>query len=177
MSSNFYLTPNFLQMTLVHYTMGDHTGLELSPKKVEYLKYIYEKGRTVKTNEIASHFSVDPSTVTKSILELAESGYLSHAPYRGVSLTDSGTMYAKFLIKRHRILSLILVRNGLSENRACAEVTRFESFVSREAIDQMCCAMGHPQVGVCGTITHDDGCLRACMTHTGNHSESSGCDV
>jgi len=161
-------------MILVHYTMGDQTGLELSPKKVMYLKYIYEKGRTVRTNEIASHFSVDPSTVTKLILELAESGYLSHAPYRGVSLTDSGTMYARFLIKRHRILSLILARNGLSEKRACEEVTRFESFVSREAIDQMCCAMGHPQFGVCGAITHDEGCLKVCMRPSGNLDESSG---
>lgn len=156
--------------------MEDQAGLELSPRKVEYLKYVYEKGRTVKTNELASHFSVDPSTVTKSILELAESGYLSHAPYRGVTLTDSGTMYAKFLVKRHRILSLILVRNGLSENRACEEVNRFESFVSRNAIDMMCCAMGHPQFGVCGTITHDDGCLQVSMTHLKNQVESSGVD-
>ena len=136
-------------------------GLELSPRKVDYLKFIFEQGTTVKTNDIASHFEVDPSTITKTISELADTGYLSHIPYRGVILTDTGKRYAKFLVKRHRILSLILVRNGLSEEQACSEVTRFESFVSQESIDLMCSAMGHPQQGVCGKITHDDGCRHA----------------
>jgi DtxR family transcriptional regulator, Mn-dependent transcriptional regulator len=139
-------------------------GLELSPRKVEYLKFIFEQGNTVKTNDIASHFEVDPSTITKTITELADSGYLSHVPYRGVVLTNSGRLYVKFLIKRHRILSLILVRNGLTEEQACSEVSRFESFVSRKAIDIMCHAMGHPQQGVCGKITHDDGCRHMVST-------------
>jgi DtxR family transcriptional regulator, Mn-dependent transcriptional regulator len=133
-------------------------GLELSPRKVDYLKFIFEHGEIVKTNNIASQFNVDPSTITKTIAELAGAGYLSHVPYRGVILTDAGSLYAKFLIKRHRILSLILVRNGLPNEQACNEVSRFESFVSKDAIDRMCSAMGHPQQGICGKITHDEGC-------------------
>ena len=133
-------------------------GLELSPRKVAYLKFIFERGGTVKTNDLASHFTVDPSTISKTIAELADAGYLSHVLYRGVVLTETGRQLAKFLVKRHRILSLVLVRNGLPEDQACTEVTRFESFVSREAIDTMCRAMGHPQMGICGKITHDDRC-------------------
>ncbi len=120
-------------------------GLELSPRKVEYLKFIFERGGTVKTNDIAS-------------TEIAEAGYLSHIPYRGVVLTDAGTRLVTFLIKRHRILSLIFVRSGLTNEQACQEVSRFESFVTRSAIDTMCHAMGHPQQGTCGKITHDEGC-------------------
>jgi len=133
-------------------------GLELSPRKVEYLKFIFERGGTVKTNDIASRFSVDPSTITKTITEIAEAGYLSHIPYRGVVLTDAGNRLVTFLIKRHRILSLIFVRSGLTNEHACQEVSRFESFVTRSAIDTMCHAMGHPQQGTCGKITHDEGC-------------------
>ncbi len=134
-------------------------GLELTPRKVEYLKYLSERGGTARTTEIAAHFSVDPSTITKTISELADAGYLVHTPYRGATLTEEGARYAGFLIKRHRILSLIFVRNGLSEEKACREVSRFESFISRDAIDTMCRAMGHPLQGICGEITHDDGCL------------------
>jgi len=133
-------------------------GLELSPRKVEYLKFIFEHAGTVKTNDIAAKFNVDPSTITKTITEMAEAGYLSHIPYRGVVLTEAGTRLVTFLIKRHRILSLIFVRSGLSDEQACREVSRFESFVSRSAIDTMCRAMGHPQQGICGKITHDEGC-------------------
>ncbi len=134
-------------------------GLELTPRKVGYLRYLSERGGSARTTEIAAHFGVDPSTITKTISELADTGYLQHTPYYGVRLTDEGKRYTAFLVKRHRILSLILVRNGLSGEEACREVSRFESFISRNAIDTMCRAMGHPQMGACGEITHDDGCM------------------
>jgi DtxR family transcriptional regulator, Mn-dependent transcriptional regulator len=139
--------------------MENSDGLELSPKKVEYLKYIFERGGTVKTSDIASRFSVDPSTITKTIGELADAGFLSHKPYHGVCLSVSGKEHGEFLVKRHRILSLALARYGLSDEQACREVSRFESLVSREAIDTMCRAMGHPSQGICGEITHDAGCM------------------
>lgn len=140
-------------------------GLELTPRKVGYLRYLSERGGGARTTEIALHFGVDPSTITKTIAELTETGYLQHTPYRGVCLTDEGKRYAGFLVKRHRILSLILVRNGLSDEEACQEVSRCESFISRNAIDTMCRAMGHPQMGVCGEITHDDGCMTDKTVH------------
>ena len=139
--------------------MEKQEGLELSPRKVEYLKYIFETGGKVKTNRIASRFRVDPSTVTKTIDELAGSGLLVHEPYHGVTFSEEGRRYAEFLVKRHRILALALTHFGLSHEQACHEVSRFESFVSKDAIDQMCKAMGHPNKGICGDITHDDGCL------------------
>jgi len=154
--------------------MENNEGLELPPRKVEYLKYLSEHGGTSRTSQIASHFGVDPSTITKTISELADAGYLIHTPYHGVCLTDTGKIYAGFLVKRHRILSLILVRNGLSNAQACREVSRFESFVSKDAIDRMCSAMGHPQQGICGKITHDEGCRHpeSIMGHGNSHLPS-----
>ena len=134
-------------------------GLGLSPRKVTYLKYIFERGSPVKTNDIASRFGVDPSTITKTLSELSDTGLLTLAPYHGVSLSSAGRLYAEFLVKRHRILALALTHYGLSDEEACAEVSRFESLVSKDAIDRMCQAMGHPSRGVCGEITHDIGCL------------------
>lgn len=133
-------------------------GLELSKRKVEYLKYLVERGEAVKTNDLASHFKVDPSTITKTISELAGSGYLNHIPYRGVCLSERGKQYTDFLVKRHRILALLLTHYGLSREQACREVSRFESLVSKDAIERMCHAMGHPRQGVCGEITHDSHC-------------------
>lgn len=134
-------------------------GLGLSPRKVTYLKYIFEQGGPVRTSDLASRFEVDPSTITKTLTELAEAGLLVLAPYHGVSLSKAGRAYAEFLIKRHRILALALTHYGLSNEEACTEVSRFESLVSKEAVDCICKAMGHPRQGVCGEITHDTGCL------------------
>ncbi|MBN2109765.1 MAG: metal-dependent transcriptional regulator [Methanosarcinaceae archaeon] len=134
--------------------MQEITGLELSPKKVEYLKFLYKKGGMVRTTDISSQLKVDPSTSTKTIGELAHAGYVEHIPYRGVRLTEEGHAYAEFLVNRHNILSLMLSHYGLSAEGACQEVSRFESFVSRSAIETICGSMGHPTVGVCGEIRH-----------------------
>lgn len=130
------------------------TGLELSPKKVEYLKFLFKKGGVVRTTDIASSLNVDPSTTTKAITDLASMDLVDHVPYRGVSLTESGRSYAEFLINRHNILTLMLSHYGLSPSEACEEVSRFESLISRHAIDSICSSMGHPAVGVCGKIIH-----------------------
>ena len=127
----------------------------LPARKVEYLKFIFETGGTVRTSDIASAFSLDPSTITKTLADLTAGGYLLHTPYRGVALTESGRRCAAFFIRRHRVLSLMLVRNGLSPHEACDEVRRFESRVSKKTVDRICQFMGHPLQGVCGEITHD----------------------
>jgi DtxR family transcriptional regulator, Mn-dependent transcriptional regulator len=134
-------------------------GLELPPRKVAYLKYIYDRGGPARTNDLAAEFGVDPSTITKTLAELTAAGFLLHEPYHGVSLSDTGRHYAEFLVKRHRILVLSLTHYGLSDEQACKEVSRFESLVSKDAIDRMCHAMGHPRRSGCGEITHDSGCL------------------
>jgi Mn-dependent DtxR family transcriptional regulator len=134
-------------------------GLELSPRKVTYLKYIFSRDGPVRTNDLAAEFGVDPSTITKTLAELAGGGFLLHEPYHGASLSQKGRQYAEFLVKRHCILVLALTHHGLSDEQACTEVSRFESHVSKEAIDRMCHSMGHPHRSGCGEITHDTGCL------------------
>jgi len=136
--------------------IGD--GLELSPRKVAYLKYISDNGGRVRTTDLATQFKVDPSTITKTIAEISSTGLITHEPYRGICLTDEGKRYAGYLVKRHRILSLMLTHYGFSHDQACTEASRFESLVSKEAVDRICAAMGHPGQGICGKITHDDGC-------------------
>jgi len=139
--------------------MEPESGLALSPRKVEYLKYIFGRGNTVRTNEIAYSFAVDPSTITKTITELAVAGYITHIPYDGVCLSYAGKHHAELLVKRHRIFGLILVWSGLSHEQACREVTRFESLVTTETIDTLYRAMDHSSQGICGEITHNDGCM------------------
>ncbi len=134
--------------------MDDITGLELSPRKIKYLKFLLEKDSTVRTTDISRHLGVDPSTSTKTINELSTSGYVNHVPYKGVTLTEKGRTYAHFLIRRHRILSLMFNHYGLTPEQACQEVARFEGFVSKETIDRICSSMGHPTMGICGKIEH-----------------------
>ena len=138
--------------------MKDIDGLETSPKKNEYLKYILSRDGTVKTTDISSEFHVDPSTITKTINELASAGLVQHTPYRGIALTKRGKSYAEFLVRRHRILGLVLSHYGLSGEEACKTASKFEGYVPKEVIDKMCASLGHPTMGVCGKIHHDTCC-------------------
>jgi len=139
--------------------MESDNGPGLSPKKTEYIKFLDGRMMPVKTNDIAREFGVDPSTITKTVVELAGEGFVEYLPYHGVVLSAKGKAAAEFLVKRHRILALAFTHFGLSHEQACREVSRFESLVSKGAIDTMCRAMGHPHQGICGDITHDNGCL------------------
>ncbi len=134
--------------------MGD----ELSPRKAEYLKYIYTQDGVVKTTDIAAHFSVAPSTVTKALLDIARAGYIEHSPYHGVRLTAHGTDYARFLFRRHRIVALVLSRHGLKPAEACMEAKKIEQCISRDITNRICTSLGHPVMSVCGEIEHDRGC-------------------
>ena len=146
--------------------LDEITGLELSPRKVSYLKFLLTKEDTVRTTDISKEFDVDPSTVTKLIAELADDDYLDHIPYRGVKLTESGKAYAEFCLKRHQILSLVFSHYGLTPTESCAEASRTETFVSKKAIDRMCSSMGHPSISCCikpgevRRINHDS-CLHS----------------
>jgi Mn-dependent DtxR family transcriptional regulator len=138
--------------------MEDSGIPEISRRKVEYLKFLREHGDTARIGELAAAFSVDPSTVSKAVQDLAATDLVAHLPYGGVSLTPAGQEFAEYLLRRHRILGLILTHYGLDRDEACREAQRFECYVSREAIDRMCRSLGHPTRGICGAISHDRTC-------------------
>ncbi|MDD1715730.1 MAG: metal-dependent transcriptional regulator [Methanolinea sp.] len=138
--------------------MMQSDGLDLPPRKVEYLKYLRENGDSGKIGEMAARFSVDPSTVSKVVQELASTGLVAHRPYGRVVLTGEGALHAEFLLRRHRILALILTHYGLEGTEACREASRFESYVSRDAVNKICRSLGHPTKGICGSISHEPGC-------------------
>jgi DtxR family Mn-dependent transcriptional regulator len=138
------------------------TGHELSSRKAEYLKYIHMQGDVVKTTEIAARFSVAPSTVTKALTEIAKAGYIEHTPYHGVRLTPAGTEYARFLLRRHRIVALVLSRYGLEPDEACKEAAKIEQCFSKDLTNRICSSLGHPMMSGCGEIEHDNCCCPSC---------------
>ena len=142
----------------IHQTMTLNDGLELSPKKSEYLKYIFEKGGIVRTMDISDNFHLDPSTITKAIQEMSSTGLIDYVPYRGISLTSKGTEHAEFLVRRHRVIELMLSHYGLSGHEACGEALKFEGYISRDVVNKICSSLGHPRVGICGKIMHNKSC-------------------
>jgi DtxR family Mn-dependent transcriptional regulator len=121
----------------------------LSRSVEDYLKVIYglsEKGEAASTSQIAVTLDVQPASVSGMIKRLAESGYVEHAPYRGVRLSPDGTREALRIIRRHRILETYLSqRLGYSWDDVHDEAERLEHAASDELIDRMAQALEDPR--------------------------------
>ena len=67
------------------------------------------------------------------VKRLDELGLVSHVPYRGVTLTDSGRRVALEVIRHHRLLELYLVESlGVPWDRVHAEAEVLEHVLSDE---------------------------------------------
>jgi DtxR family Mn-dependent transcriptional regulator len=120
----------------------------LSRSVEDYLKAIYslgEHGHVASTSSIAEALDVQPASVTGMVKRLAESGYLEHAPYRGVQLTDAGTKAALKVLRRHRILETYLAKKlGYRWEDVHQEAERLEHAASEELIGRMAAALQNP---------------------------------
>lgn len=63
------------------------------------------------TNAIAARIETRPASVSDMLRRLTEKGLLSHNPYRGVTLTESGLNQALEIVRRHRLWEHFLVHS------------------------------------------------------------------
>jgi DtxR family transcriptional regulator, Mn-dependent transcriptional regulator len=121
----------------------------LSRSVEDYLKAIYGlsgSGDAASTSAIAEALDIQPASVTGMIKRMAESGLLEHVPYRGVRLTEPGTLEALRVLRRHRILETYLCeRLGYTWDDVHDEAERLEHAASDQLIEQMARALGFPR--------------------------------
>jgi DtxR family Mn-dependent transcriptional regulator len=126
--------------------VNETSGLSRSVE--DYLKVIYslgEHGEVASTSSIAEALEVQPASVTGMVKRLAESGYLEHAPYRGVQLTEAGTRAALRVLRRHRILETYLNEQlGFRWEDVHQEAERLEHAASDELIERMAATLQNP---------------------------------
>ncbi|WP_310560200.1 metal-dependent transcriptional regulator [Flavobacterium sp.] len=78
-----------------------------------YLKAIYHltavTDTEVSTNAIAETMETKASSVTDMLRKLAEKNLVNYKKYQGVSLTDTGRLSAKMIVRKHRLWEVFLV--------------------------------------------------------------------
>ena len=120
----------------------------LSRSVEDYLKAVYvltEREESASTSALAESLEVQPASVTGMIKRLAECGYVEHARYHGVRLTEAGSREALRIIRRHRILETYLnIHLGYSWEDVHHEAERLEHAASDTLIDRMAAILEHP---------------------------------
>jgi DtxR family Mn-dependent transcriptional regulator len=115
----------------------------------KYLEAIYrleERGRMVRTGELARHLKVMLGTATNYTKRLDKKGLVIRKPYRGVKLTDKGRRRALSMIRKHRLSERLMVDLlGMDWSEVHEEANRFENGISEDIIKPLEKALGHPK--------------------------------
>jgi len=114
-----------------------------------YLKTIYHltsvSDNGVSTNAIAEKMDTKASSVTDMLKKLAEKKLVSYKKYQGVSLTESGLLAAKMIVRKHRLWEVFLVEKlnfNWDEVHDVAE--QLEHIHSEQLIDRLDDFLGNP---------------------------------
>ncbi len=78
-----------------------------------YIKSIYSLSQAtgeVIVSELAKKLDVKQPSVNSMMKKLAAKKIVSYAPYKGIRLTEKGKKEALFIIRRHRLAELFLVK-------------------------------------------------------------------
>lgn len=115
----------------------------------DYAKAIYaletRGGGAVTTNALAERIGVTPGSASGMVRKLDELGLVTHVPYKGVVLTESGRRVALEVLRHHRLLELYLAESlGLPWDRVHAEAEVLEHHISEELEELIAAKLGHP---------------------------------
>lgn len=114
----------------------------------EYLKAAHRlgpSGQPITVTALADAQGVAPASATAMVKKLARMGFMNHAHYGSIELTDDGRKQALLAIRRHRLLECFLVRMlHLSIHEVHDESHRLEPAISDLIERKMDEALGRP---------------------------------
>lgn len=117
----------------------------------DYAKAIYalqsRDDGVVSTNDLAARLELTPGTVSEMVKKLAEQGYVTHEPYRGVRLTGSGKRMALEVIRHHRLIELFLAETlDIPWDRVHDEAEVLEHVLSEDLEASIAAKLGDPTI-------------------------------
>jgi DtxR family Mn-dependent transcriptional regulator len=117
----------------------------------DYAKAIFAlEGRSsepVSTTALAARLGITPGSVSAMLRKLDELGLITHVPYRGVHLTDSGRLLALEMVRHHRLLELFLAQAlDMPWDRVHAEAEVLEHVLSEELEALIAAKLGDPRL-------------------------------
>lgn len=120
----------------------------MSASTEEYLEALYtltQNGQVATTSEISKRLKVSPASVSEMLKKLADSGYVNHSPYQGVTLTRKGFDLAEKMTRKHRLLESFLHNMlHIGKDKVHAEACAMEHSLSDETERALCQTLKAP---------------------------------
>lgn len=136
----------------------------MTPNKENFIKSIYELGGNdsfVSNKDLVRALSISAASVTEMNARLLKANLITHVPYQGVKLTQSGKRVAHQLIRKHRIWEVFLAEKlGYDWNEVHSDADLLEHVSSETLIDRLDTFLGSPKFDPHGgVIPGKDGTL------------------
>ena len=122
-----------------------------TPAIEDYAKAIFSlqsrSNEPVTTNALAERLAITAGSVSAMLKRLGDLGLITHAPYRGVRLTEDGRRIALEVIRHHRLLESYLADVlGMPWDRVHAEAEVLEHVISEDLEELIAAKLGHPTI-------------------------------
>ncbi|HEU4824233.1 MAG TPA: transcriptional regulator MntR, partial [Nitrososphaeraceae archaeon] len=132
--------PKYTRLESIRYANHIKKEGASTARMEDYLEVIYElvehKGYAT-TIEISEYLNVSSPSVTYMIQRLNESGHLNYEKYRGIRLTDKGTLVAKSIRERHGLLAEFLKIIGVDEDTANKDAEGIEHHLHPKTLEKL----------------------------------------
>lgn len=123
--------------------------MDYSPTEENYLKSIFhlsQKEDPVSTNSISEDLKTKPASVSDMLRKLSDKNMLFYEKYKGVRLTPEGKAVALWLVRKHRLWEVFLLKTlGFSWDEVHDVAEQLEHIKSRTLIERLDKFLGFPQ--------------------------------
>ena len=121
----------------------------LTPANEDYLEAIYQLGgrgaSAVRSVDLAAKLDVSKASVNKAVANLKKVGLITQRPYRDITLTQRGLVYASSILERHHVLYHFLVDAlGVEPLTAAVEACVMEHAISEDTLRRWAEYLGSP---------------------------------
>jgi DtxR family Mn-dependent transcriptional regulator len=125
----------------------------------DYLTTIYrnlDDAGEIKPNLLAAKLEISNAAVTDMLRKLSRDGFVDYQKYKSIKLTSEGEVYAKNMLRRHRIWEVFLHKSlGMPWDKIHDEAEKLEHSSSDELINLLEEFLGYPEIDPHGYPTPD----------------------
>jgi DtxR family Mn-dependent transcriptional regulator len=123
--------------------MSADTATVAEREYLETLFWLFEAGLPMTGANIARAMQLSPPTVHEMVGRLERDGYITRAPDKVISFTESGREHAEAIVRRHRLIERFLTDVlGIPWDEVHEEAERLEHAMSPVLEERMLAAIG-----------------------------------